>query len=119
LPEYIKKVPKYMQPTFTKPLRILYGCIPKYYDENLWEKVIDESPLIKIINLNKFDWKGLIDILNIHIYDKMKQDDRFIINDKIIYDKMKLPEIPEDMILCENCGNVWDGFAQCMCYYSD
>jgi hypothetical protein len=23
---------------------------------------------------------------------------------------------PEDLIKCGNCGNVWDGYAQCNCY---
>ena len=22
----------------------------------------------------------------------------------------------EELVTCENCGNVWDGFAQCDCY---
>ena len=30
----------------------------------------------------------------------------------------------EEMVTCDNCGNTWDGYAQCMClgipdYYSD
>ena len=23
---------------------------------------------------------------------------------------------PEDLITCDNCGNIWDGYAQCNCY---
>ena len=23
---------------------------------------------------------------------------------------------PEDLIKCGNCGNIWDGYAQCNCY---
>ena len=23
---------------------------------------------------------------------------------------------PEDLITCGNCGNIWDGYAQCNCY---
>lgn len=25
----------------------------------------------------------------------------------------------KDMVTCENCGNMWDGFAQCNCYMFD
>ena len=24
-------------------------------------------------------------------------------------------ETDEEMVTCENCGNIWDGYAQCMC----
>jgi len=31
------------------------------------------------------------------------------------YQTESLYETDEEMVTCENCGNTWDGYAQCMC----
>ena len=47
--------------------------------------------------------------------DYLKEDTnfRFFRSGKILYYDT---EIPDNMIQCENCGNIWDGNAQCNCY---
>ena len=42
---------------------------------------------------------------------KRSKDESTIIT--ILYRGAK---IPEDMVQCDNCGNIWDGNAQCNCY---
>jgi hypothetical protein len=32
------------------------------------------------------------------------------------YKTVSLYESDEEMVTCENCGNTWDGYAQCYCY---
>lgn len=38
---------------------------------------------------------------------------RFLRNGKIIFSNFS---IPDGCIQCNNCGNIWDGNAQCNCY---
>ena len=47
--------------------------------------------------------------------DYLKKDVnfRFFRSGKILYYDT---EIPDNLIQCENCGNIWDGNAQCNCY---
>jgi hypothetical protein len=57
--------------------------------------------------------KCLLSFLN-----ELNKHERFTVlrNGKIIY---KPYEFDEDLIQCSNCGNVWDGYAQCTCYLYD
>ena len=41
---------------------------------------------------------------------------KFLRSGKILY---YADDIPEDMMQCDNCGNIWDGNAQCNCYLYD
>ena len=51
------------------------------------------------------------------IKELSKRDNFTVLRDgKIIY---KPEQIDEDCIQCSNCGNVWDGNAQCTCYLND
>ena len=43
----------------------------------------------------------------------LKKSENYVISDKIIYN---CDDIPSDMVECEYCGNIWDGFAQCNCF---
>lgn len=58
-----------------------------------------------------------LDILN-KFYDDLKKQDNFLVlrNGKIIY---KPTNLPYDLIQCSDCGNIWDGNAQCTCYLYD
>ncbi len=82
-------------------------------------------------NINFYDWElinyhensFLLDIYKKNINDNMKiiidiveeiireitnnTEGYFIINDDIIANY--------DLIKCNNCGNIWDGFSQCNC----
>jgi hypothetical protein len=31
------------------------------------------------------------------------------------YQTVLQPETDEEMVTCDNCGNIWDGYAQCYC----
>ena len=78
-----------------------------YYDppEYLKEEVND------IIN-NNFD-KCLLNFIQ-----ELNKHEKFTVlrNGKIIY---KPSKVDDDFIQCSNCGNVWDGHAQCTCYLYD
>lgn len=57
----------------------------------------------------------IIDTVKQILIDFIKEDNRFnYINDEnIIVKQWHL----DDLICCGNCGNIWDGFAQCNCGY--
>ena len=68
--------------------------------------------------------KGLLDkeILSNEDYEFCKsefnKDDFFKVlrNGKVSY---KLPVVPKGYCRCNNCGNIWDGYAQCLCWQYD
>tara|TARA_Y100000589_G_C26822049_1_gene494281 strand:- start:192 stop:566 length:375 start_codon:yes stop_codon:yes gene_type:complete len=60
--------------------------------------------------------------------NKINQDLKCILNDLSEYEDLKVlrngkiiynDNTPDGMISCSNCGNVWDGNAQCICYLDD
>ena len=69
--------------------------------------------------------------LNINIPQYLEKND-IVPSEKLLIDKLnknssisftrsgmmkyKKNIIPSDMVQCNNCGNIWDGFAQCNCY---
>ena len=61
-------------------------------------------------NPNRFYTEKLNNYINF-----LRKDSRIKIlrTGKILFDK---EYIPEDLIQCDNCGNIWDGNAQCDCY---
>ena len=68
---------------------------------------------------------GRINNLNFH---KIYQDIKNMLNDISKYDDIRVlksgkiilnDNLPEGLISCNNCGNVWDGNAQCMCLLND
>ena len=57
------------------------------------------------------------------VYEDLKTDNSqeninisVLKNKKIIYKK---PNIPDNMVQCYDCGNIWDGNAQCNCFGMD
>jgi hypothetical protein len=116
--EFINQVPKFMHPEYLKSLRLLYSHLPEYRNQELWTKIVDDIPLNIFIKLRNNDWNQLENYLIVDCYNKMASDNRFVMS-LTIYDKEEVPEIPEDLIMCDNCGNVWDGYAQCMCLWND
>ena len=51
-------------------------------------------------------------------HEYLKTNDKFLVlrNGKIIY---KPNDLPYDLIQCNECGNIWDGNAQCLCTLYD
>jgi hypothetical protein len=66
--------------------------------------------------LNDFDnnINNIISIVKDIIIDNIKSDNRFEYtdNNNIEVKSWHL----EGLICCDNCGNIWDGMAQCYCY---
>ena len=113
--DYISTVPKYMQPKYMKLFRLF---VNDDHDEYLWNIIENDIPIIELINLEHLNWDKLRDILLCKLYNNMSNDKRFIVTDKI-YDLMIINLPPDELICCDNCGNVWDGFAQCLCHNDD
>jgi len=113
LEDFIKNGPKFKIPYDYLQLYYLINDFidspddNDYYYQTKKQFVEDRyGDLTKInIDLVNNDKKSLLTTL--------QQDNDFTIfrNGKIIYNE----NIPDDMIICYNCGNVWDGNAQCMC----
>lgn len=110
----INSLPKFCQPLGWKNYVRL--C-EKKWDKINWN-VFDTSyqDIIPLLLLDKE--KNYITLLNIVKENMILQLNNSpmltIIDDNINY----TPDIPDDMIQCDNCGNIWDGNAQCNCYYS-
>lgn len=112
--EFIDYLPKYMI-----PYEYLDICwyIKMRYNEDF--KII--TPNEVIVNLTNIFGKfnspkknKIKNKLNNYIeYLKNNPKIRILRSGKILFNK---EEIPEDLFECDNCGNVWDGNAQCNCY---
>lgn len=82
-----------------------------------WEYIENDIKYqdIKLL-LNDFDnnINTIINLVKEIIIDNIKTDNRFeYCNDN----KIKVHSwYLEGMTCCENCGNIWDGYAQCNCY---
>lgn len=102
--------------------------IPYDYFDICWYIKIMNDEDIKIITpkevicnlelifgkLNNPDDNIINEKLNDYI-DYIRKDNRIKIlrTGKILFNQ---EEVPEDLIQCDNCGNIWDGNAQCSCY---
>jgi hypothetical protein len=113
---YILNTPKFHQPVeFHLYRKYLIGKRNNMLDNNLINELIDQIPLSYIVKTP--DQLGTQ--LQRYTFDKLKNLKRFYIKNGVIYYNQTLEELPEDLIRCDICGNVWDGFAQCMCNLVD
>jgi hypothetical protein len=117
--DLMRNVPKFRQPIYMKTLRLYLHIEDGFFEKNeqMWGKVTDDLPLsYKVIYL---DWIDLKNNIIRYTYKELSNDDKFRVVNKVIYDNNEHYDVPDDLIQCNNCGNVWDGFAQCLCYDSD
>lgn len=82
-----------------------------------WEDVYDNTFNESIYYYIKLDFKNnfneIIKLLEEYIIKNIKETDGYNYeNNKLTLEWWVL----EDLIKCDNCGNIWDGFAQCDCY---
>jgi hypothetical protein len=119
LDELINNLSTYLQPCEWKLYQDLIDT--QYCPENInfydWDYIKDNIRYLEIsLLLNDFENNFLIitDIVKEIIIENIKNDNRFEYNDEnnIIVKWWHI----EGLIKCENCGNIWDGFAQCNCY---
>lgn len=84
-----------------------------FYD---WDYIEDDIRYHEIrLLLNDFENNFFIitDIVKDIMIDRIKNDNRFEYNgDNHI--KVKWWHL-ENLVCCDNCGNIWDGYAQCIC----
>jgi hypothetical protein len=67
----------------------------------------------------KYNVKNINDLqskLRQYTLNRISESDRFLMSNTGFHDKHTLNDIPDDLIQCDDCGNIWDGFAQCQCY---
>jgi hypothetical protein len=85
-----------------------------FYD---WDYIKDDIRYQEIrLLLNDFEnnFFIIIDIVKNIMINKIKTDNRFEYNGDN-YIKVKWWYL-ESLVCCENCGNIWDGYAQCNCW---
>ena len=112
--ELIKHLPKFMIPFDCYDI---YWYVKLQTDEN-YKILIPEKKINQLVekfgevnNTNKIIFDNEINnfLENLKFSDKIKT---FRSGKIIYYDD----DIPDDMIQCYECGNIWDGNAQCNCY---
>mgnify|MGYP003985858421 FL=1 len=115
----IKNTPIYIQPFEWTPYRQLiykreYINI-YYFEEHIYFSKLQN--LISNLEKNYNEFKTLLYSMTI---EETKKMDRFktLRGDKFI-DTIKEEPIPDGLFRCDNCGNVWDGNAQCDCFLYD
>jgi hypothetical protein len=85
-----------------------------------WEFIKDNIKYQEIkLLLNDFENNivKIIDIVKDIMIENIKNDNRFTyVDDDHI--KVKWWHL-KSLVKCENCGNIWDGFAQCTCWMDD
>jgi len=87
------------------------------FDFYNWETINNEEEY-NIIFMMKNDFKNnfdvIIDIVQNIVVDNIKHKNGYnYINNKVVLDWWVL----DGLYQCTNCGNIWDGYAQCICYY--
>ena len=108
--DYILNAPHFIIP---------YDCILELYIAKMrmdteCSEFIDEL-ILEEINKKYNDYKKIeISKIVFIILEVIKIDDSYVVDKKgaIMID---CDDVQEDMIQCDNCGNIWDGCAQCNC----
>ncbi len=115
----IRNIPIHIQPLEWTPYRQLiykreYINIYFFEEHKYFSKL---KSLINNLEKNFDEFKTLLYSMTI---EETKKMDRFktLRGDKFI-DTYKEEPIPEGLFRCDNCGNVWDGNAQCDCFLYD
>ena len=92
------------------------GDINKIYRFN-WDTISDH-PHYYALMLLLIDFKNnynvILKVVKDILVDKIKTDRRFIYTN---YNNIEVCDwYLEGLTCCDNCGNIWDGYAQCTCY---
>ena len=87
-----------------------------FYD---WSEINDEPRFTEIVTL-KNDFQQNIDIA-INIVKEIIIENINFTNGYNYKDNKIILEwwVTEGLTKCNHCGNIWDGYAQCICYYDD
>ncbi len=109
--ELICDLPKFMIPY---DFFDLYWYI-KLIQNSKYDIIIPKNVILNLNNnFNISNNKNLnIKIDEFKDYIRTHDDFKLFRSSKILYYNT---EIPDNMIQCENCGNIWDGNAQCNCW---
>ena len=92
------------------------GDVNKIYRFN-WDTISDH-PHYYALMLLLIDFKNnynvILKVVKDILLDKIKTDRRFIYTN---YNNIEVCDwYLEGLTCCGNCGNIWDGYAQCTCY---
>ena len=115
----IDTIPVYMQPYEWTAYRQLKNN-SDYIDIYCFEKHKDFSKLLELNSNLEKNYSELITLVYSITLEETKKLPRFrcLRGNKFIDTIIEDP-IPKGLIRCDNCGNIWDGNAQCTCLLYD
>jgi hypothetical protein len=87
---------------------------PEFYN---WDDIYDDEFKCDLYYYIKLDFEGnfnnIIKLVENHLIENIKYKKGYNYqNNKLTLEWWVL----EDLVQCDNCGHIWDGFAQCSCY---
>lgn len=98
-----------------EPFAIPFECAEEVYLLRLIDdpdSYVEYEYLVEVkIKYPNFDKVNINSIKNIILKELKKADNYIISEDNEIYHLRE--DIPDDMVQCPHCGNIYDGFAQC------
>ena len=110
--ELINELPRFMVPNECYDL---YWYV-KLKNNSEYKVIIPKEVINKLNSKYKNDDNDIKFNKDLKIFKKelmSSQKLKFFRSGKVIYYN---DEIPNNMIQCNECGNIWDGFAQCNCF---
>lgn len=85
-----------------------------------WDSIIYDDFYNEIMNLCKNNLKDnigtILFILEKNIIENINSTNGYSYNNDTLNIEWW---VLEDLVKCTNCGDIWDGFAQCTCYMYD
>jgi rubrerythrin len=122
--ELINNIKKYHQPIEWEIVQQIYNTNePKEdYKQFSWRVLENNNKYNKLYDLLDDYYKNYDEIKKL-VYEMALEETlkieffKILRNGKIIDNNNYDEEVPEGLYRCDNCGNIWDGFAQCDCSY--
>jgi hypothetical protein len=122
--EFIDKIKKYHQPIEWEIVKQIYNTNEPNddYKQFSWRVLESNSNYDKLYDLLDDYYKNYTEIKRL-VYEMALEETskieffKMLRNGKIIDNHTYYDEVPDGLFRCGNCGNIWDGFAQCDCSY--
>lgn len=122
--ELIDKINKYHQPIEWEIVQQIYNTNEPNddYKQFSWRVLESNSNYNKLYDLLDDYYKNYTEIKKL-VYEMALEETskiesfKMLRNGKIIDNHTYYDEVADGSFRCGNCGNIWDGFAQCDCSY--